>query len=57
MKIYILDEKKKINWHILGWKMDTKKNNFSIVVERLRMLAASVDDAWKDGISDRMEDD
>ena len=33
------------------------KNNFSIVLERLRMLAASVDDAWKDGISDRMEDD
>ena len=40
----------------LGGKW-TLKNNFSIVVERLRMLAASVDDAWKDGISDRMEDD
>ena len=57
MKIYILDEEKKINWHILGWKMDIKKNNFSIVVERFRMLAPKADDAWKDGISDRMEDD
>ena len=39
-----------------GYKKETK-TTFSIVVERLRMLAASVDDAWKDGISDRMEDD
>ena len=52
-----MKRRKSIDTFLEGKWTQKTKTNFSIVVERLRMLAASVDDAWKDGISDRMEDD